>query len=208
MNCMVSCAAHVLGCKAAEIYQGIGHGEPIHMSEFVAYFLTRGYGLTPYTKFEDIPFILLTESMLIEGEQANGTPHMVAVVRDKKFDPTPGDFYPHVYWVLVPTEVNRQYVDLHAERRDGWVREMYSSADLSLHVIPRSDRESSGLLQRERATPERIYEEMYRPSVLSESTVFLDSIGGGAAWSTSELVAGTLGSVPPAEKFDPLIVTC
>lgn len=120
MNCVVSCVAKVLDIKNQDVYTGIGHSEPIHIAEVIAYLLTRGYGAVFREKVDPQ---LSEYSYLVEGYQADNTPHMIVHIAGQGiYDPNPKPgFTSELFWYLIPTEINQEYCKSFVTRRDSWI---------------------------------------------------------------------------------------
>lgn len=106
MNCLAQSVAKAISQPPAAIYTGVGHGEPIHMSEICAWLLTQGYAACP------VRYLISTLPLtgIIEGETTTGEPHAVAV----------GDLIEkiNIVWYFVPVPINPTYVKEFTRRRD------------------------------------------------------------------------------------------
>ncbi len=107
MDCMVKAFASVLELDPEEIYAGVGHREPIHISELVAWFLTRGWALVP----KEEP-MLTNFPAVVEGCTTQGTPHMVPLEAIN----TLAEVW--IIWYLIPVPVNQQYRVEFERKRD------------------------------------------------------------------------------------------
>ena len=110
MNCLITSVAKCIGRPNADIYIGVGHGEPIHISEIIAWLLTQGFGLIPR---ETRDKTLEHFPCMIEGINATGEPHADVIEMHEN----------RVYWYLVPVNVNTKFVLAHQKLRDQWVKE-------------------------------------------------------------------------------------
>jgi hypothetical protein len=133
---MVQCFSWVLGVPTKDVYAGIGHCEPIHMDEAIAYFLTVGRALIP----RELPDIPVTGYMLIEGIAVNDEPHMIGLNTTKIVDFSKvatreqlihcSDIYSpgnldlltlDIYWYVLPCHINSEFIKLHKVVRSRWV---------------------------------------------------------------------------------------
>ena len=104
MNCIAQSLAKTLKIKPAEVYLGVGHGEPIHMSEVIAWLLTRGYAAVPQEKLTK-----LSNIGVIEGLAAGGEPHMVPLDEHASLE------HISIIWYFLPVQINPNYVRRHDE---------------------------------------------------------------------------------------------
>lgn len=104
MNCVAQSVARALTIDPADVYLGVGHGEPIHMSEIVAWLLTQGYAAVPQQQMTN-----LSEIGVIEGVNAQGNPHMAA------FNDRQAITGITVIWYFIKVPVNSEYVRVHNE---------------------------------------------------------------------------------------------
>ena len=122
MNCMAKCLSWAIDEPIAHVYSGIGHCEPIHMDEILAYCLTKGFALVPYD-------VLVPEyngyRVLVEGVNSVDEPHMIGLDSHTREIYDPGDLglvISTVYWYIFPCEINDQFKLLHASIRDRWAK--------------------------------------------------------------------------------------
>lgn len=101
MNCIAKSVARALNRRAADIYTGVGHAEPIHMSEVVAWLLTLGYAAVPQ---QTLNAVLSKYPGVVEGENAAGDPHMVTVAEHSQLVKI------FVVWYFIPVPINPEYV--------------------------------------------------------------------------------------------------
>lgn len=102
MNCLITSVAKCLKRPNSDVYVGVGHGEPIHISEIIAWLLTQGVGLVP----REAPDPVLAQfPCLIEGINARGEPHADVVEMVEN----------HIYWYFIPVQVNEEFVRLFQE---------------------------------------------------------------------------------------------
>lgn len=106
MNCIAQSVARAIGCKPADVYIGVGHGEPIHVSEIVAWLLTQGYAAVPQpSRVSELDHF----SGVIEGLDHAGSPHMVTLAEWQLI------LNITVVWYFVPVPINSEFVRRHNE---------------------------------------------------------------------------------------------
>ena len=106
MNCVCQSVAKAIGRKPADVYQGVGHGEPIHMAEIIAWLLTQGYAAVPQqTRMSDLDQF----PGVIEGDDSAGNPHMVTLADWQLIVNI------NIVWYFIPCSINPAYVRKHDE---------------------------------------------------------------------------------------------
>lgn len=127
MNCMVKCLSWAVDKPMPQIYTGIGHCEPIHMDEIIAYCLTIGYALVPRdTLVEEFA----AYRVLVEGVSLLNEPHMIGLDARTRVVYDPGNvplIASEIYWYLFPCRVNERFRVLHTTIRTRWITEVTAS---------------------------------------------------------------------------------
>ena len=91
MNCVAEAIRKTLNL---DIYEGVGHREPIHFSEIIAFLLSKGYATVPCDDDYNYPGVL-------EGRKEDGSPHMVPIG-----EPLAAV---DIKWYFIPTPINEEY---------------------------------------------------------------------------------------------------